>query len=443
MTHPVTIATAERPTRRLPLRQLLQLSIYWLGINLIWGGLNVILQPRMDQLVGPAKAGAGLALITIFGTVVAILVQPMVGAISDYTETRWGRRKPYIAIGATLDVLFLIGVALSNTYVGVAVFVVLIQFSSNFAQGPFQGYVPDLVPTKQVGLASGLMGIMIMLGRVIGTGFGTIGLFTGSFALATVGLGLIEFATAVATLVTVDEGRGGLDRKGRSWGQIARSTWGLDVLRQRSFVWLLASRLFVLMAPVVLTDFIYFYMRRSIGLSDHDTGMWINVALPVFAAATLLTTFPAARLSDRIGRKPLIYASCALGSVGMLGAALAPNVGVTIAFAVLVGIATGAFLAVDWALMTEIIPKDESGRYMGMSNVASASAGPIAVTLAGLTMDRIGVFDFAAGPRVAFGLSLLFYAIGALLLVWVHEPGRERAVRGIPTLAASPLGSGQ
>ena len=105
----------DRPTRQLPFSQLIQLSVYWLGINLIWGGLNVILQPRMNDLVGEADAGAALAVITIVGTVIAILVQPTIGAISDYTISRWGRRKPYIAIGAALDVVFLIGVALSQS----------------------------------------------------------------------------------------------------------------------------------------------------------------------------------------------------------------------------------------------------------------------------------------------------------------------------------------
>jgi MFS family permease len=98
---------------------------------------------------------------------------------------------------------------------------------------------------------------------------------------------------------------------------------------------------------------------------------------------------------------------------------------VTITFAVLVGVATGAFLAVDWALMTDLIPKATAGRFMGISNVASAAAGPIAVTLAGITMDRIGALDFAAGPRVAFLLSLAFYALGAVLLRPVQEPARD------------------
>src|SRR3954471_6013252 len=88
-----------RPLGTLPVFQIFQLSIYWFGINAIWGGLNnVILQRRMGDLVGKENAGTGLAVLTLLGAIVAILVQPTIGTISDYTITRWGRRKPYIVI---------------------------------------------------------------------------------------------------------------------------------------------------------------------------------------------------------------------------------------------------------------------------------------------------------------------------------------------------------
>src|SRR5205814_9397252 len=138
------------------------------------------LQRRMDDLVGKGNAGSGLALLTLLGAAVAILVQPTIGTLADSTITRWGRLKPYIAIGAVLDVVFLVGIGTSNTYVSVVAFIVLLQISSNFAQGPFQGYVPDLVPASQVGLASGLMGVMIVLGRIGGVAIASIGVFTGS-----------------------------------------------------------------------------------------------------------------------------------------------------------------------------------------------------------------------------------------------------------------------
>ena len=420
------IRPAGRPAGTLPAFQIVQLSIYWFGINAIWGGLNnVILPRRMDDLVGKANAGTGFAVLTFLGAIVAILVQPTIGTISDYTITRWGRRKPYIAIGAVLDVVFLVGIATSNTYLSVVAFFVLLQISSNFAQGPFQGYVPDLVPGAQVGLASGLMGLMIILGRIGGVAIASIGLFTGSFVVATIGLGLLELATAIVTLITVDEGRVAAPRDGRSWLQIAMGAWGLDILKERSFVWLLGSRLFVLMATVTLTDLIFFYMSRSIGLSDAEIGIWINVATALLAVATAVTTFPAAKLSDRIGRKTMVYFTCVLGSVGMLGVALAPNIIVAIIFVIPVGVAAGAFLAVDWALMTDIVPKATSGRYMGISNVVTGAAGPLAIAIGGIAMDRVGALDFSLGPRVAYLFALGYYALGALLLRPVDERRRE------------------
>ncbi len=423
---PIDGALAERPTRDLPRWQLFELSLYWLGINVLMGGLELILQPRTEALVGTEHTGAAIAVRTIIGTIVAIIVQPTVGAISDHTISRWGRRKPYILIGAALDVVFLLGIALSDSYVSLVMFVALLQFSSNFAQGPFQGYVPDLVPAKQVGLASGLMGVMIMLGRVIGTAIGTIGLYTGNYFVATLGLAVLELGTGIATVLTVDEGRPPRPRGSRSWVQIALSAWGLDILRERNFVWLLASRLFVLMGPSILVNFIVYYLTRSHGLTHEEAATWSNIALVPVAIATLCTTYPAARLSDRLGRKALIYASCGIGAVGMLGLGLAPALPIAVAFAVVVGISAGAFLAVDWALMTDIIPKAESGRYMGISNLASAASGPIALTFAGLVMDAVTQIDPAAGPRLSFLIALAFYAIGAALLGPVRERRPER-----------------
>ncbi len=110
----------------------------------------------------------------------------------------------------------------------------------------------------------------------------------------------------------------------------------------------------------------------------------------MIAIAIVISTFPAARLSDRIGRKPVIYGACAIGAVGAAIGVVAPSVVVAEIGVLLLAVASGAFLAVDWALMTDIIPKASSGRYMGISNVATACAGPFALLTAGTLMDIVG-----------------------------------------------------
>lgn len=424
-------ADESRPTLALPMGQLLQLSIYWFGINAIWGCLDgVVLQERIPALVGADEGGRALAVLKVAAVVIAIVVQPTIGSLSDYTMSRWGRRKPYIAIGATLDVVFLVGIATSNAFLAIFAFLVLLQFSSNFAQGPFQGYVPDLVPARQVALASALVGIMSVLGVIGGQCLAATGYLLGpkgrpDFTLPTIVVGLIELATAFGTIVWVREGRAPKGRGGRSWLAIASEAWGTDILRQRSYVFLVASRLFVLSGVSVIYNLAVLYLTKSLVLTTDEKAFWIAITAIAVGAMVLITAIPAARLSARIGKKAVIWLACGSGAVGMAILVVAPTVVVAEIGVLLVGIGAGAFLAVDWALMSDIVPKASSGRYMGMSNVATASAGAVALIVGGPLIDLVGG---GAGPRAAMIAGLVFFVIGALLL----RPVDERRTEDVP-----------
>jgi MFS family permease len=415
-----------RPTDRLPLRQLFQISLYWLGINSIMGGIGVVVQKQVPDLVAGEWYTVAIAFQSIVTMIMASLIQPTVGAISDYTISRWGRRKPYIAIGATLDVLFLIGIGMANAYVTLVVFLILIQFSSNFAQGPFQGYIPDLVPPGQVGLASALVGIMQTLGYVVGTLVITFGVVSGNYLPPLLFLGLIELATAFGTIFWVREGRRARDRAGRSWFQIAKTAWATDILKERSFLNLVVSRLMFLAGINMLLGFYIIFMDQTLFLSSADQRLWINVTAGCVALFTMISTVPSAKVSDRIGRKPVIYAACVIGGVGMVVAGLAPSIQVFLLGAVLMGVASGTFLAVDWALMTDIIPKAASGRYMGISNIAVAAGGPFASVVGGAILFFIGgPARLPEGPRVAFVAAIVLFALAAFFLRRVDARPRD------------------
>ena len=453
-------AETGRPTRALPFVHLLNLSVYWMGINAIWAGLGfVIFQARFREMYGEAFAPSYVTLFETIPVLLAMLVQPTVAALSDYTVTRWGRRKPYIVIGTLLDVVFLWGFASSNEIVAMFAFIMLLQFSSNFAQGPFQGYVPDLVPARQVGTASGLMGVMIVIGQVAGVGIATLGLaqLAGSdlplqsperlalvqhvFFWPTVGLAFIELVTMIPLVLFIDEGRAAPSRGGRTWRQIALGAWGTDILKERSYVWLLVSRLFFLAAPTVPLFLGLFYLRQALGSADDVAAGQLNVIVATMGLTTGLATFPAARLSDRIGRKNTIYAAIAMGSLGIAVIAAAPTFELTVAGLVLIGVSAGSFLAVDWALMTDIIPKATAGRYMGISNVATGIAGPFARLVAGPLLSVLVVLGLPVGadpatdapqssmyslaPRLVMLLGLVYFAISALTLRKVDETRRE------------------
>src|SRR5207247_7138290 len=123
---------------------LLQRCVHWIGTNAIMGGIGIAIQERIPDLVPLGEKGTYIAIQGFAILWVNILVQPTIGMISDYTVSRWGRRKPYIAIGATLDVVFLIGVAYANTYGALVAFLLLVQVRSHFGPGlvPACGPVP-------------------------------------------------------------------------------------------------------------------------------------------------------------------------------------------------------------------------------------------------------------------------------------------------------------
>ena len=345
-----------RPTAPLSWWRLLAVTAYWLAITVLWGAFTFSVIPRLVESKGVLGssthplAGLAIGVITTAGVLIAILVQPTMGAISDHTRTRLGRRKPYILAGTAMDLVFLSLAALAfwnQAYWPFVGAVALLQFSSNFAQGPYQGYVPDLVPAKQVGIASGLLGAANIAGNLLGPGL---------------------------------------------------------------------AILFIVVLPEQL--------------HAHQVAVIIAVAV-----SALLAAVPGGYISSRIGRKPVLYVAIALGLVGALVLAFGGAYWMVVAAAVPIGICSGVFLGVDWALMTDIIPKAESGRYMGISNIAVASAGPIASTVGGIVVFVVvtTAANAAGGPglayRAIFVVMAVELAIGAWALRHVREPGRAPKVR--------------
>ena len=354
-----------------------------------------------------------------------IVIQPTVGMISDYTVTRWGRRKPYIFVGALLDVVFLFGIATSQTYLALVAFYFLLQLSSNFAQGPFQGYVPDLVPKRQVGLASGLMGTMIVLGTIAGVGIATFGVNSGNLFLATLALGVVEVVTMLILVSTVHEGTAA-PRRTQSWLGVARSAWATDILRESSVLWLLVVRLLFLGAYAA-TSLALPYFQRAHGMSRGDAADTVFIGTAIVGVMTAISAIPGARISDRVGRKPVIWAAAVIAGIGLLGVALAPTPEFAIASFVPFGIGMGAFLSVDWALMTDVIPKHTSGRYMGILNAGTAMAEPVFLIIAGpLALDLLGrMLGEPLGARATMIVAVIFLVGSGLALLRVDARRRE------------------
>ena len=440
-----------RPKSVLSWGQLLAVTAYWLAITTLWGAFTFSVIPRLVESPGVLGssthplAGLAIGVITTAGVLIAIVVQPTMGAISDHTRSRIGRRKPYILVGTALDLLFLIFAAWAfwnQNYWAFVAAVALLQFSSNFAQGPYQGYIPDLVPGRQVGTASGLLGAANIAGNLLGPGLAIIfvAILPGVVGFPEITLGLfaaiavVEVVTMLITLLIVPDRPA--PPTSRTLRERAFGAWGTDLLANRDYVWLLISRLFVLTALVSLQAFAVFFLENVHHMDpDQAQASQFPIILTV-AVAALLSAVPGGWISSRIGRKPVLFVAIGLGVLGAVMIGLGPEYWMVVAGAVPIGICSGVFLGVDWALMTDIIPKAESGRYMGISNIAVASAGPIASTIGGLLVFAVSLA--ALGPEFAYRAIFLLMAVELVIGAWALRRVTEPARGGTLDTAAVP-----
>jgi MFS family permease len=420
-----------RPTTPLALTSLVQISVYWFALNSIWGGFELFQQERTLQLLG-REGLLAVGLMDIAAAPIAILTMPVMGSISDHVASRWGRRRPFILVGSLLASLSLVGLALAPSFALLLIFFMLLQFTTNLARGPFAGLVPDVVPAEQVGLASGLMGLMIVAGLVGGYLIIWTGYFLGpdpatpDFTLPVMALAAVVGLAGVGTFLWTPRGPAAKPRDGRSWARIAFETFGPDILQHRSYMWVLASRFFMLMAGGFFMNLNIYFLANAFGMGAEERSGWVLTGLAVTAVLSAMGTLPGARLSDRVGRKPVIYGAAALGAVGMALLSFAPDPWLVILGIGIVGLASGAFLAVDWALMTDIIPKASAGRYMGMTNIVEATNGPLAAALGSIAMYSLGlVLGEALGARLGMSLGVVAFVLGGLLLLPVREPQRD------------------
>ncbi len=439
------------------LRGLGALTAYWVGLAVLWGALLTVVEPQLVQeLVPPEVKTTALALLFGAQAIVAIVVQPIAGAASDRLVTPWGRRRPLLVAGVAAQVVLLIALTFAGSFLGVLLVLILVEIASNTAQGSYQGLLPDCVPVEGRGLASGLLGGGLLAGQIVGVAVAGAALVVGdtdlaiAFAAAAVALGTLVTVLGVPEKlgrsetahhhVVVDWARHLLSP--RSWFGPLRATvlevWGRDVLEQRDYLWLLASRLLILMAAGSLQPFVLYYLQDSLGLGT-DAAAAVTPIAGAVALVALASAIPGGAATARWGRVRTVFIAGVTGGIGAFLFAVAPTYAFLFLVAIPFGVALGVFLSADWALLVEVAPQDEVGRYLGLSNTVTASASVLAVVIAGPIADAVNGVRFGLGYRVVFVIAALEFLVGAWCVLHVHEP--HRATQTGPSVPLGRSGS--
>lgn len=421
------------PRRQLGLRQMVLLSGLWFGISYLWNPLALFILPSLVRdLTHPLPIHLGfattivdkntyLALLEGLGTIFAVVWQPAIGAISDLSTFRIGRRRPFIAVGALGVVVCLSLMTVVPSFLLLFVVYSLLQLASNTAQGPYQGMLPDQVREDQRGEASGYYGFLQMIGLIAAAVIIGILIPERLRWLAILSIAAVFAVTASMAIFGVRDVRT-TRRSTQTLGRSIVTSFVLDVKRYPDFAWLMASRLLFLIALTGIQRFALYFLQYTFNLTPdtakRDTGYLLIIIVAVAATVSLTAGF----LSERFGRKRFVAAACVIGAVGAVLMITAQSIAMVLAFGVLLGVGLGIFLSVDWAFATDLIPKAEAGRYMGVSNIATASSGIIAGFLLGPIIDIFNKGGTSTiGYRVLFAVSAAFFVIAFFTLRPVRE----------------------
>lgn len=376
--------------------------------------------------LAPDLPNTALGILGFIGLLVAMVVQPIVGVFSDRARTRLGRRIPFMIFGAVLIAGCLSLLALAPTLWVLVLGVLLIQMSSNILQGPWQALIPDLVPEEQRGTASGLKAMMDILAFVVGRAvagffFGRIPEWGESAVLMAIGVPVVVFAIGlVITAIWARESAGSLPDNAptQSVREALRNAFRVDWSAHPAFRWWFYNRVLFWGAFIFLNTFLVTYMIGVLGMEEAGAQKFVGTLSTIIGGALLLVALPAGRLADRFGRKPLVMAAGVVAFLGTSIILLGRDTTIVTIGGAIVGMSIGAFLSANWAMVTDIVPRAEAARYLGIANIATCLGSGGARLLGGLLIDPLNraFSSTSAGFLIVYGVAALFFLSSALVI---------------------------
>lgn len=430
-----------------PLGHHLALTVYWLSNSLLWGALlHLGLQSRLSDWFGQAHIGYYIGILGAVGGMVGTATQMIVGAFSDRSLHPRGRRRPFLVAGATLAAGALVLLGAARSFWPFAGALILVQLLSNAALGPFTALLPDTVNPREHGKASGFMGVARLLGDVGGLILAGQLLSTGQLGSRPAQAVLVAFhdqrfmlmclymagftlLTMVVCVVTIKE-KPLHERPALSPLQTVVGSFNVDVRSNIDFFWLSLSRAVTNLGFYLFLEVLFFFLKYSLRVSDPERDSML-LMLPAIGAA-ILSSIPSGILSDRLGRRNLIFIAQFLMAAACCIFVFAPNITWAYIAGIPAGLAYGVFTAVEWALACNLLPKAEAARYLGVWNASAVVPQILAFPLGGAVGSAISTAVPGLGWRVDFAITVVCCLVGAWLLKLVHERRRESATQECP-----------
>ncbi len=389
------VAALAEPERNVRGLFMAGLALANLGIMVAFFAPLQNLLPRMsEQISGPTGKEAALAIVTGVGVIGSVIGNPLAGALSDRTTSRWGRRRPWMLGGSLLGFVGLILLPNMNTIWSLTIAWLAVQFAVNAAYAGLTATIPDQVPVRQRGVASGLVGLAQALGPVVGVGlvtFVVVSLVGGSYLTA-----VLFVVCVLPFLFILKDPQLPEDQKPPfHLGEFVKSFW-VSPKEHPDFGWAWLARFLVSLSVAMATLYLLFFLTDHLGFDDEAAGQRQTVLLALYAGGTMLTAVIGGYISDRMGKRKIfvIVASFIMAISGIMLAFVPDDQsgwGLTMIAALVLGIGYGWYLAVDQALITQVLPTaGDRAKDLGVINIANSMPQVLAPVLAAPLVTVLG-----------------------------------------------------
>lgn len=406
----------------LPLPRLLAIASFGFALTLFSNTLDPALYGFKVLQLAPDNPNTLLGFSTAAGSLLVLLMGPLVGLLSDRTRSPLGRRLPYFLVGVPLMIAGLFTVGLAPAVWVFVLGVLLWRFGDNIIFAPWEALYADRVPAQQRGLASGLKSLTEILAVLVGR------LAAGELLSRQVTLGDTALFAAMAVpvaglLLALLFTWLGMRDEPYEQGEPVREpllktyidSFRFDWRGQSAFRWWFANRFLFWIGFVTLSQFLLLFVVDVVGLPEADAQRYLARLSIVLGGAILAVAVPAGRLADRHGRAPVVIAACLMAALGTVMVLFLRDLSWLTLAAGLIGCGAGAYLSANFAQLTDIVPKPEAGRYIGLAGIAGAAGGTVARLLGGLLIDPLNKLttDGTLGYLALYGLAVLLFLIAA------------------------------
>ncbi len=401
--------------------RLLLLGFGFLGISIVWPLYNAYVPIFLKDF---NLSSTAIGFVMTIDNIFAIILLPLLGALSDQTRTRFGRRMPYILIGAPLAALTFSLIPLTRSWHVLWLMMLNIIFMNFFMalfRSPVIALMPDITPPEKRSQANGVINFMGGVGALLAY-FGGKPLYDADFGLPFyVGaiLMLIACMLVVAFVKEDEKYRVKTGEEGLKFSNVYKKSY-LDIKsnmkdvfasKDHSLLMMLLSILFWFIGYNAIETFFTSYAKYRIGISE-STGALI---LGVFSLTFMLFSIPAGFIGAKIGRKKtmtigLILLFLVILLTLLMGLGIEDKNLLTMVFFIIFAI--GGF---GWAMINvnslptivDMTTEEKVGGYTGLYYLFSMSANIIAPPLAGLFIDKVSYDTLLILSCVFFGLALI------------------------------------